>query len=221
MKYGKFIVTSLLASVCWGTAQASVITLDFEGVGNYASVDDFYNGGTDSEGNSGVNYGASFVGGSLALVDSDAGGSGNFANEPSADTILFFLDDSAVLNYAAGFDTGFSFFYTSSKAAQVDLWSGLDKTGDLIGSIFLNENYQDNGCAGDPGGTFCNWDIAGLAFTGTAMSIDFGGTANQVGYDDITFGSAVPVSAVPVPAALFLFAPALLGFFGFRRKMQA
>jgi len=27
--------------------------------------------------------------------------------------------------------------------------------------------------------------------------------------------------ATPVPAALFMFAPALLGFFGFRRKMQA
>jgi len=29
---------------------------------------------------------------------------------------------------------------------------------------------------------------------------------------------STPVSAVPVPAALFLFAPALLGFLGFRRK---
>jgi len=29
------------------------------------------------------------------------------------------------------------------------------------------------------------------------------------------------VSAVPIPAALFLFAPALLAFFGFRRKAQA
>ena len=28
-------------------------------------------------------------------------------------------------------------------------------------------------------------------------------------------------SAVPVPAALFLFAPALLGFLGFRRKVTA
>jgi len=29
------------------------------------------------------------------------------------------------------------------------------------------------------------------------------------------------VSAVPIPAALFMFAPALLGFLGFRRKRQA
>ncbi|MBL1319522.1 MAG: hypothetical protein COA63_000485 [Methylophaga sp.] len=33
--------------------------------------------------------------------------------------------------------------------------------------------------------------------------------------------NATPVSAVPVPAALFLFAPALLGFFGLRRKVTA
>ncbi len=36
--------------------------------------------------------------------------------------------------------------------------------------------------------------------------------------DDFTYNS---VSAVPVPAALFLFAPALLGFFGLRRKVTA
>jgi len=36
--------------------------------------------------------------------------------------------------------------------------------------------------------------------------------------DDVSVNS---VSAVPVPAALFMFAPALLGFFGFRRKAKA
>jgi len=30
--------------------------------------------------------------------------------------------------------------------------------------------------------------------------------------------TSTPVSAVPIPAALWLFAPALVGFFGFRRK---
>jgi hypothetical protein len=45
-----------------GNASAGVF-LDFEGVGNGASVNDFYNGGTDSMGNSGTNYGVSFSGG--------------------------------------------------------------------------------------------------------------------------------------------------------------
>ena len=33
-------------------------------------------------------------------------------------------------------------------------------------------------------------------------------------------GYSLSVSAVPIPAALWLFAPALLGFFGLRRKAQ-
>jgi len=97
-------------------AQAAIIVLDFEGIGNLPSgvqVLEFYNGGTDQLGNSGTNYGISFGAASLGIIDSDAGGGGNFANEPSPSTVLFFLTGSAILNVAAGFDTGFSFFYTS------------------------------------------------------------------------------------------------------------
>lgn len=94
---------SLVASI----AQAAPIVLDFEGVGDFASVNEFYNGGTDSAGNSGPNYGINFSPTSLGLIDSDAGRSRNFANEPSPDTILFFQEgDAATMNVAAGFDTG-------------------------------------------------------------------------------------------------------------------
>ncbi|MBQ0841290.1 MAG: hypothetical protein KBT88_16025 [Gammaproteobacteria bacterium] len=53
--------------------------------------------------------------------------------------------------------------------------------------------------------------------------VDFGSGMNVF---NAAFGSTVSlnynsVSAVPVPAALFMLAPALLGFFGFRRNMQA
>jgi len=85
------------------------IVLDFEGAWDFALLDDFYNGGIDSSGNSGTNYGIEFSG-ALALIDSDVGGFGDFANEPSADTVLLFSAISAVLNYSEGFDTGFSFF---------------------------------------------------------------------------------------------------------------
>ena len=40
-------------------------------------------------------------------------------------------------------------------------------------------------------------------------------------YDAGYFLYTDDVSAVPIPAAAFMFAPALLGFLGFRRKMQA
>ncbi len=181
-------------------ASATPIVLDFEGVGDQASIDDFYNGGTDSDGNSGTDYGIEFSGNTLGLIDQDAGGAGNFANEPSPDTVLFWLDDSsAILNVPMGFETGFSFFYTSSTDATINIYDGLDATGTLLNSIDLAAQFTANGCTGDPTGAFCNWDAIGASFAGTAFSIDFGGTANFTGYDDITFGSVTPGPVVAVP----------------------
>jgi len=194
---------TLALSAGLGTAMlaapaSAAIVLTFEGVGNNAGVQGFYNGGTDSQGNSGPNLGVEFNANSLGLVDADSGGSGNFANEPTPNTILFFLSGTAILNYAAGFDTGFSFFYTSSSAATVKVYDGLNATGNLIGSINLNAQHTSN-CVGDPSGTFCNWTAGGVAFAGTAKSIDFGGTTNNTGYDNITFGSERPGTGNPVP----------------------
>ena len=198
-------------------AAASVITLDFEGAGNQAALLDFYNGGTDSAGNSGSNYGVSFGGNALSLVDADAGGSGNFANEPSPSTIMFFLSGTAVLNYAPGFTSGFSFYYSSSTDADVNVYSGENATGTLLGTIHLNAQAF-NGCSGDPTGQFCNWSAAGVAFAGIAKSIDFGGTVNQTGYDNITFGSSVPTIPEPSTYALMALGLAGVGAIARRRK---
>jgi hypothetical protein len=196
--WGRALV--LAVTVMAASAAQAAVVLTFEGVGNTASINDFYNGGTDNLGNSGPNLGVSFSGPTLGLVDFDAGGSGNFGNEPSPDTIMFFLDaSSAILNIAGGFDTGFSFYYTSSTEADVNVWSGLNATGALLGTIHLTAQYQDGACAGDPTGNFCNFTASGVGFAGIARSIDFGGTANYTGYDDITFGSTTPGSGNPVP----------------------
>jgi hypothetical protein len=193
-------------------AFANVVVLDFEGIGDYNPVGNFYNGG------GGTNYGVSFSPATLALVDADAGGNGNFANEPSADTIMFFLDaNDAILTYAAGFETGFSFYYTSSTEATVTVWDGLGGTGKLLGSLNLRAQYTDN-CGGDPTGTFCNWTAVGVKFDGIAKSINFGGTANQTGYDNITFGSDVPV--IPEPSTYALMALGLAGIGLVARRRQ-
>ena len=185
-----------LGCLACGPANAATV-LTFEGIANNTPVGSFY----------APEY--IFSAATLALVDADAGGGGNFANEPSANTIMFFTErNNAVLNVVNGFSTGFSFFYTSSTAATVSVWSGLNATGSLLGTINLAAQFS-SGCVGDPTGAFCNFSNAGVAFAGNAFSIDFGGTAGNTGYDNITFGSDVAVGAVPEPAT---WAMMLLGF---------
>lgn len=215
------ILAGAALSASAATVDASVIVLDFEGAGDNATINDFYNGGTDSLGNSGINYDIQFGSNSLALVDQDAGGSGNFANEPSSDTVMFFLTGTAILNYTPGFDTGFSFFYSSSTNASVFVYDGLNATGNLLATLNLSAQHTDD-CSGDPSGTFCNWTAVGASFAGTAYSIDFGGTVNQTGYDDITFGSADAGGVeVPEPSGLALLLMSLvpLAFSRARRRV--
>lgn len=206
--YAALVTAGLCAPL---TTFAAPIVLDFEGLSNISEVGDFYNGGA------GTNYGVQLSGDTLAIIDQDAGENGNFANEPSANTTMFFLDsNSAILNFSAGFDTGFSFFYSSLDASSVNVYDGLNGTGNLLASLVLVGQHSDN-CSGDPTGDYCNWTAVGVDFVGTAKSIDFSGTANYVGFDNITFGSSTP-SAVPIPAAAWLFGSGLMGLFGLSRR---
>jgi hypothetical protein len=185
-------------------------------------VGNFYNGaGPDAE-----NYGISFSLDTLVAVDSDAGGSGNFANEPSPDSAMFFLNASnAILNFQAGFDTGFSFFYSSAVVTTVDVFDGLNGTGNLLTSLVLAAQFGD-GCTGDLTGDFCNWTAVGASFAGLAKSVNFAGAANLGGFDDITFGSATPgpidppppPPGVPTPMTLSLVGAGLLALAATRRR---
>lgn len=128
-----------------------------------------------------------------------------------------------MVNVAAGFDTGFSFFYSAVAAVSgaVNVYDGMNATGNLLASFDLPAQFTAN-CTGDPTGVACNWDPIGLGFTGTAYSIDFGAAVGAVGFDNITFGSVTPGArdSVPLPGTLGLVALGLAGLILRRRKRR-
>ena len=168
---------------------AGTTVLDFEGIGDDVPVGNYYNGG------GGTNYGIAFSSNTLALIQSSSGGSGNFCNPPSPVTAFFFISGVAVMDVAAGFTTGFSFYYTSSQPITIYVWDGTSGTGNMLngpsGTTFPANYNTGSGCPCQTG-TWCHWDPVGVSFAGTAKSVTFSGAQNQCAFDNVTFGSATP-----------------------------
>jgi hypothetical protein len=188
------IAITTIAAMTASAAHAAIITLDFEGIGNQAAVGNFYNGGL------GVNYGVEFVGNALGIVAAEAGGTGNFTGAPSMPTILFWLDGPAtIMNVAAGFTDGFATYYTSiDQPGSISIYDDLNGTGNLLATL----NLSALGSQGTSGAAYDTWALIGTTFKGTGKSVVFGGTANYIGFDNVTFGSEIPApGAVALVAA--------------------
>jgi len=50
------------------------------------------------------------------------------------------------------------------------------------------------------------------------MSVNFSGTANQIGFDNITLGSATPTPGTPEPGTLVMFGSGVIGLAGLLRR---
>lgn len=216
---------------------ADPVVLDFEGIAPYPSssdvqIQDFYNGGTSSAGTSGPNYGVGFSNNALAVclntigTTCSNGSRGGLAPGSEFGALYFLFGESTALNYTAGFDTGFSFNYsdTNTEGGFVSVYSGLDGTGTLLGTI--NLTLTPSTCDPAYAAEYCPFVPIGVTFDGTAQSIVFGGVANHVTFDDITFGSATPgdpgdPGGVPEPAswAMLITGFGLVG--GAMRRRQA
>jgi hypothetical protein len=133
----------------------AVVTLTFEGVPDGQSI--------------GQQPGAFFVSYWKALVDEDAGGSGNTANEPSGETVAYF---STVPPSPAAtriiFDApvrSVSFYYSQNTDMAVPNVYFYDPCDRLLGSAALEvcgSNDCGAWCAGDPQGDYCWWQLLGF-----------------------------------------------------------
>lgn len=178
-------------------ALAQNVTLDFEGATSFASVANFYNGGVDSQGQTGTNFGISFGGDVLALRTDDT--TLSISNAPSGFTVISAVGPDSFMNVASGFGGALQFAYSSTDAtAVVTVFSGLNGSGTQLASFNLTNNATTGCSASD----YCHFDSASLAFAGTAKSINFGASP-FVAYDNVN------VSLVPEPSS---FALALAGF---------
>jgi len=209
-----------LAAFVFAQSALATTVLTFEGLKNFEPIEDFYNGGVGGMGSSGPDYGISFTSDSLAVIAKDHGGTGNFTGSmaPSPGTLGFFLSGQGdTMNVFAGFDTGFSFFYTSPYwAGSVTVWDGLNGSGTQLASLALDLTTDTSVATGYP---YDDWRAQGVSFSGIAKSAVFSGVANEIGFDNITLGSSVPQSTPDSGPTLGLLGLGLAGLFGVRRKI--
>lgn len=217
-------------------SQAATIVLDFEGVNSsypsgFAFIGDYYNGGVSSDGTSGIDVGIEFSENAQAIClntpgtscsNTSRGGQGNPDSQLGG---LFFLSGGETfMNVAAGFTTGFSFFYTAIfNTGSISVYDGLNGTGNLLASLSLD--LTSSNCGSEYNAGFCPFVAGGIGFAGLAKSVSFAGVADQIVFDDVTFGSVTPdpdpaPSPVPVPAAFPMLAGGL-GLLSMLRRRRA
>jgi hypothetical protein len=203
--------TRLLASITFvlmfsAPLRADPVTLTFEGV--TGPIGSFYAGG------GGGNFGIQFTPAAIGLVDSDAGGSGFFANEPSPSTVLAFGGTQPqglpAMNVEAGFRSSLRFSYsqpfmempdTVFSRFDVAVFSDVNGQGSELGRWTLASTNPF--APGDPtGGLFGAFTSFTGTFAGTAHSVVWIEPRNLTGavFDNLS----IDTSATPEPASLWL-----------------
>jgi hypothetical protein len=201
----KISLAAVLAAGILSAGPASAALVTFETPASFQSIDRHYDGGT------GAYLGIWFGLDALAVQNDELGP--YFSNAPSPLGVMAPVGSLSTMNVAAGFAGVASLYYSATESAIVNIWSGYDGSGSLLGAFNLTNNAQ-NACSDSP---FCNWGLASFDLgSNVARSITFGSAANIAGFDN------VQVEVVPVPAALPLLAFGLAGMGAFmRRRKQA
>ncbi len=177
---------------------ASCTEISFEGIANNAPI------GTIA-GVPAVTFGPSWLG----LVDQDAGGTGDFANEPSPSTVAHFLTEVDPITFDTFVHTVEVWYTASPFSVPVTLsaWNGPNGSGQVVATATGNVDGTV-GCTGDPTGVFCKWDKLMLTSdVNNIRSVTLAGAlVNEFGFDDMTLCSGLAPNAdfrwaPPVPLA--------------------
>src|SRR4051794_7566836 len=111
------LLTLTLFVLLFASSAMADILLTFEGIPNGTAPGNFYNGGA------GGNFGITFSNNAGVLVDTDAGGTGSFANEPSPSTVLTWNSSSVItVDVSVGFTSFFDVFVNSAGAHSISVF---------------------------------------------------------------------------------------------------
>jgi hypothetical protein len=157
-------------------AAGNDVQLQFTGLQQSENVNAFYDAGFGSSGSGpGPNYGTNFS------ADSKTYYTYNGSNEPNPGVVATFDSNELTLNFDYSIQA-ISFVYSSTVSAQIRAYSGLNGTGDVVGSWSFSPNTS-----GPSGNTYNTWSSSSSAWTVGARSIRFTGSANYWGLDNIAF----------------------------------
>lgn len=200
-------------------ASATVITMTFEGLGDFEYVRNFYNGGLGSKGSGpGANYGIAFPGDTNTYLNAylNQGTRGaRFWGEPTPNTALSFQQSGAWMNVASGFTDSLSFYYANPNGnSTISIYSEINGGGQRLATLFLPQTAY----TGQDGHIF-PMSFVSLGFSGVAKSVDFLSMAHRGYIDDLSINTVAAV--VPLPATAWLLGSGLLGLIGVARRKAA
>lgn len=169
------ILFTALSTFIASPSQAATVFVNFDSVTTGASINEHYNGGTDSSGVMGSNLHLSF----LNFLTTTGFG------ETSGPNLAYNIEAVAIINFAPGFGR-VQATYGAFTAGRFDAYTAVNGAGSLLGSYVLTTNNP------------FAFERFVFQFSGTARSLVLNAGATQIGIDDLLLTQAVP-SGVPEP----------------------